>query len=117
MKREKLSKVFYEKKWFDFTENNFLLKLGTIFILRNDIEMGGGSENGNFFLNLCTDFFLRKRVGGSKKTKTPLRNIKKIVPWESNFYHDTFWKLRSLNHFILSAHSNLINKIFGWIKL
>ena len=56
-------------------------------------------------------------MGGSKKTKTPLRNIKKIVPWESNFYHDTFWKLRSLNHFILSAHSNLINKIFGWIKL
>ena len=36
----------------------------------------GGPENGNFFLLYVVKMSLRRWVGGSKKPKSPLRNIK-----------------------------------------
>ena len=39
-------------------------------------DMVGGSENGNFPLPYELKISLRSGVGGSKRAKTPLRNIK-----------------------------------------
>ena len=53
--------------------------LGAIFILRKDLEVGGGSENGNFPLLYAMKMPLRTRwVGGSKKPPNTLPNIKMV---------------------------------------
>ena len=54
--------------------NQTLLMLGSIFIFRKDLGVGGGSEKGNFSLLYLMKMSLRKRgVSGSKepqKTRT-----------------------------------------------
>ena len=40
--------------------------------------MGGGSESGNFSLLYVLKMSLRRGRDGSKKAKTPLRNIKMV---------------------------------------
>ena len=50
--------------------------------------MGDGTENGNFLLLYVLKMSLHRRVGGSKETKTPLRNIK-MVPKENSIDHVT----------------------------
>ena len=50
--------------------------LGTIFILRKVIGVGGWSRKWQFSLMLCSEMSLRRWVGGSKKPQKPLRNIK-----------------------------------------
>ena len=52
--------------------------------------MGGGSENGDFPILYVLKMSLRRGVGGSKKAKTPLRNIK-MVPNDTR--HPVFWRL------------------------
>ena len=51
--------------------------LGIVFILLRDIG-GGGSDNGNFPLLYTLNISLHRGVGGSKKAKIPLRNIKMV---------------------------------------
>ena len=48
--------------------------LGTIYILRKEIGEGG-SENDNFPLLYVMKMTLRRGVGGSKNSQTPLRKI------------------------------------------
>ena len=47
--------------------------------------MGGGSENDNFPLLYVLKMSLRRGVGGSKKAKTPLRNIKMVPYFRARF--------------------------------
>ena len=46
-----------------------------LYILRKDLWVSGGSENGNFPLLYVIKISLHRGVGGSKKPQTPLRNI------------------------------------------
>ena len=46
---------------------------GTIFILRKDIGLGGGPENGNFPLLHVMKMSLRRRMGGTKKPQNTLK--------------------------------------------
>ena len=57
-------------------EYDFSIWQGAIFILREDIGVGG--QKMSISLTLFTENVLTLGVGGSKKAKTSLRNIKMV---------------------------------------
>ena len=73
-----MSTVFIFSWDYFFNCESIFIILGTIFILRKDLGVGGWSRKWQFFITLCTENVITYGMGGSKKAKTPLRSIKMV---------------------------------------